>query len=162
MVHSLQLTTRCAITMVAVIGTLSGLLHGRRDTLPPSLLPHCPPNSVCPWTLLTLCLKPQTPQKLTYRDVLWTPPPRNKRRSRCQLPNPPFQSPTPSPLVTAFAKRLWRGSWQWQSLAHHLDLLLPTADTSHNTAPTTNPIPIAHSDPITHWLLNCNIPSLIW
>jgi hypothetical protein len=152
MVRSLQLTTRCAATMVAAGGTLSGLLHGRRYTLPLSLLPHRPPNSECPWTSLTLPPKLQTPQKLTYKDVLQNPPPRNKRRGRRHPPNPPFQSPTPSPLMAAFAKRLRRGSWRWQSLAHRLELLLPIVDTSHNTAPDTNLIPSTHSDPITHWL----------
>ena len=54
--------------------------------------------------------------------------------------------------MAAFAKRLRRGSWRRQSLAHCLDLLLPIADTSHNTALATNPIPSTHSDTITHWL----------
>ena len=152
MVHSLQLATRCAVTMTVAGGTPSGLLHGRRNTLQPSLLPHRPPNSACPWTSLALSSKPQTPQKLTYRDVLRAPPPRKKRRICHHPPSPPFQSPTPSPLATSFAKRLQRGGWRWQSLAHCLDLLLPTADTLCNTAPTTNSIPFAQSDPITHWL----------
>ncbi len=70
MVHSLQLTTRCAVTMAAAGSMLSGLLHGRQNTLPPSLLPHRPPNSACHWTYLALSPKSQTPQKLTYVDVL--------------------------------------------------------------------------------------------
>ena len=91
MVRSLQLTTRCAANMAAAGGTLSGLLHRRQYTLPPSLLPHRPPNSECPWTLLTLPPNPQTPQKLTYRDVLRNPP----TKEQMEKSSPPIQPPSP-------------------------------------------------------------------
>jgi len=45
-------------------------------------------------------------------------------------------------------RRLRRGSWRWQSLAHRLDLLLPPP----SPPPTTIPNKLDNFDPIAQWL----------
>jgi hypothetical protein len=52
----------------------------------------------------------------------------------------------PFSYTISFAKSLRQGSWQWQSLAHRIDLLLPPTTTSPTPTPTTP------FDTITHWL----------
>ena len=131
MVCKLHLTTRCGSTMAA--GTmLSGHLHGRQHTPRPlTLPPHTPKDAACPWTALAL------PE-----------PPRHKRFSRPARRNP---STIPSMLFSrkiSYPRCLRRGSWQWQSLAHRLALLLPSPITS----PTTTPITPHTFDPIAQWL----------
>ena len=82
MVRQLQLTTRCASTMEAG-STLTGLLHGRRHTPTPLLLPsRVPKDTTCPWTALALPDSIHPSKKTTYADVLRAPPPRRKRLHR--------------------------------------------------------------------------------
>ena len=144
MVRQLQLTTRCTPTMVAG-STLTGLLHGRRHTPTPLLLPsRVPKDSTCPWTALALSDSIHPSRKTTYADVLRAPPPRRKRLHRparrdCRRTLPP------SPRRP---RRLRRGSWRWQSLVHRLDLLLPPP----SPPPTTTPNNPDNFDPITQWL----------
>jgi hypothetical protein len=148
MVHQIRLTTRCASTMAADT-ILSGLLHGRRRTPTSSLLPpHPPKDCACPWTTLTLSENQQPLQKPTYSDVLQAPPLNHKCFDQCARRMPLTTSPKPFSRNTSYARRLRQGSWQWQSLAHRIELLLPSPTISPTPAPTTP----HHFNPIIQWL----------
>jgi hypothetical protein len=150
MVHQIRLMTQCASTMMADV-MLSGLLHGRWHTPTPSLLPPCTlKDFACPWTGLAVSenQQPLPLQKPTYSDVLQVPPPKNKHLCHCVQYAPPINSPMPSSWKISYARCLQNGSWQWQSLAHRIDLLLSPPIISPTPTPT-NP---NHFDTITQWL----------
>ncbi len=149
MVRKLHLTTRCGSTMAAG-RMLSGLLHSRRHTPTPSLIPpRTPKATTCPWTTLALAESNHPSRKPTYSAVLRAPPPRRNFRIRLIHRRPPTILSTPTQWKISHFRRLRRGTWRWQSLVHHLDLLLllpPPSSSTHT--PTT------HHDfnPITQWL----------
>ena len=159
MVRYLCLKTRYASTMAAGTPPI-GLLHGRQHTRPPLLLPSHIPKSTCPWTVPgvlpnhhhppTIPIYADPPTILTYAEVLSLhrkrpPTPRRKRLKYHQLICYGRGRKLPSPQ---HARRLRRGSWRWQSLAHRLDLLLPLPATT----PTITPIIPDNFDPIASWL----------
>ena len=170
MVRYLHLKTRYASTMAART-LLIGLLHRRWHTQIPLLLPSHIPKSTCPWTVPVLPnhLYPPTiltyadpPTILTYAAVLRTPSLHRKRPPTPRCKRLQFHQLIccgrekrilPSPQRT---QRLRRGSWQWQSLAHRLDLLLPLP----TSTPTTTSIIPDNFDPIACWLPTlCSVTS---
>ena len=150
MVRKLHLTTRCGSTMAAGMA-LSGLLHGRRHTPTPSIIPpRTPKATTCPWMTVALSESNQPSSKPTYSAVLRAPPPRHNSHTQLIRRRPPNILSAPIQWITSHFRRLRRGTWRWQSLAHHLDLLLPLPPTSSSN----NHTPTIHHDfdPITQWL----------
>jgi len=89
-------------------------------------------------------------RKTTYSAVLRAPPPRHTFRIRLIRRRPPTILSTLTQWKLSHYRRLRRGTWRWQSLAHRLDLLLPLPPTSSSN----NHTPTIHHDfdPITQWL----------
>jgi hypothetical protein len=147
MVRQIRLTTRCASTMAA--GTmLSGLLHGRRRTSIPSLLPPRPPKDcACPWTTLTLPENQHPLGKSTYSDVLRAPPPNHKHFDQCAQRMPLITSTKPSSRNTScptdtISKRMTPddGVYLWPCPAISLRsacLVCPVSLYGTNTVPPT-------------------------
>ena len=148
MVRLLCLTTRCVSTMAARV-PLRGLLHGRRHTSTPLLLPSRPPKCLtCPWTALTLPSHRPRQRPHTYSDILRTPLPLITQRhphSRINCipkPVPPFP-PSHRSLFSNKCPR--RGTLRWDLLAHRLTLLLSSI--LHHPPPAIilpQPVPIKH------------------
>ena len=129
--------------------TLSGLLHGRRHTPTPSLVPpRAPRATTCPWTTLALHEPDHPLRKRTHSTVLRATPQRS-RIHICLIRCRPTKLHAPTQWTPPHFRRLRRGTWRWQSLAHRLDLLLPLPP---HISPIHTPTTQHDFDPITQWL----------
>ncbi len=140
MVRKLHLITQCSSIMAAGT-TLSGLLHGRRHTPTPSLVPpRAPRATTCPWTTLALPEPDHPLRKRTYSTVLRATPQRSKIHI-CLIRRRPTKLHALMQWTPPHFRRLRQGTWRWQSLAHRLDLLLPLPP---HISPILNPNSLFH------------------
>ena len=122
MVRKIHLYTRCAITMATGM-PLRGLLHGRRNTYVPHILPtRRPPCTPCPWTSIV----PRPPVDLTPTVAYLTAAQRascpTQRRSYYIRHRP--LSPLVKPARPLFPCPLRRGRRRWHAFLHRLDSFL--------------------------------------